>query len=191
MVKLLNAVFVGVLAVGLMLQSAFDTGSAMVDLSSDNNNDLAELEDAYYHNAGDADLGLRLAAEYRDRGEPELALAALRQMAPNATALPAIQHQYSLIYSDLGKLPEAVASGRTAVVRCARSLQYVTNGSATMCSEGQLTRMELHLSVMERLVKWGVVDPKLDPERTHLAYELSFRTARLASVPTSARSDSQ
>lgn len=188
MVKLLNAVFVGVLAVGLMFQSAFDTGSAMMDLSSDNNSNLAELEDAYYHNAGDAELGLRLAAEYRDRGEPELALAALRHLAPDAAALPAIQHQYSLIYSDLGKLPEAVASGRTAVVRCARSLQYVTSGSATMCSEGQLTRMELHLSVMERLVKWGVVDPRLDPERARLAYDLSFRTARLASVPTSTRS---
>ena len=184
MTKVLNVVFVAVLGFGIVLDRAFDTTTAVAAVDG-NGSDLGELEDAYYNNAGDAILGQQLAAEYRTRGEPGLALAALRQMSPAAKGQPNIQHEYALIYADLGHLPEAIAAERTAVVRCARILGYgpVPNAIST-CSEGQLTRMELHLSVMEQLNRMGVDDPSLDPERTREAFEASVRTARLASVPS-------
>lgn len=183
MTKLLNVVFVAVLGFGVVLDRAFDTTTAVAAVDG-NRGDLAEIEDAYYHNAGDALLGQKLSAEYRERGEPGLALATLRHMSPSAKGAPAIQHEYALIYADLGRLPEAIAAERIAVVRCARLLGYgpVPNAPAT-CTEGQLTRMELHLSVMEQLNRMGVSDPSLDPARTREAFESSFRTARLASVP--------
>jgi len=183
MTKLLNVVFVGVLGFGVVLDRAFDTTTAVAAVDG-NGSDLVELEDAYFHNAGDALLGQKLSAEYRERGEPGLALAALRQMSPAAKGAPAIQHEYALIYADLGRLPEAIAAERTAVVRCARLLGYgpIPNAPAT-CSEGALTRMELHLSVMEQLNRMGVSDPSLDPVRTREAFEASVRTARVASVP--------
>lgn len=185
MTKLLNVVFVGVLGFGVVLDRAFDTTTAVAAVAVDENGgDLGELEDAYYHNAGDATLAQKLAAEYRMRGEPGLALAALRQMTPAAKGAPAIQHEYALIYADLGRLPEAIAAERTAVVRCARLIGYgpIPNAPST-CSEGQLTRMEIHLSVMEQLKRMGVSDPSLDPARTREAFEASVRTARVASVP--------
>lgn len=186
MTRFLNVAFVAVLGFGVVLDRAFDTATAVAAVAG-NGSDLAELEDAYYNNAGDATLGQQLAAEYRTRGEPGLALAALRQMSPAAKGAPAIQHEYALIYADLGRLPEAIAAERIAVVRCARMVGYgpIPNAPAT-CSEGQLTRMELHLSVMERLNRMGVVDPSLDPELTREAFESSVRTARLASVGSAA-----
>lgn len=186
MTKLLNVAFVAILGSGVVVDRAFDTTTAVAAVAG-NGGDLADLEDAYYHNAGDATLASLLAAEYRTRGEAGLALAALRQISPAAKGAPTIQHEYALIYADLGRLPEAIAAERTAVVRCARILGYgpVPNAPAT-CSEGQLTRMEAQLAVMERLNRMGVVDPALDPERTREAFETSLRTARLASVPTPA-----
>lgn len=183
MTKVLNVLFVAVLGFGVVLDRAFDTAT-VVDAVDASGSDLAEIEDAYYHNAGDAALAQKLASEYRTRGEPGLALAALRQMSPAAKGSPAIQHEYALIYADLGRLPEAIAAERTAVVRCARILGYgpVPNALST-CSEGQLTRMELHLSVIEQLHRMGVSDPALDPARTREAFETTVRTARVASVP--------
>lgn len=183
MTKLLNVVFVGVLGFGILMDRAFDTATVVAPVTG-NGSDLAELEDAYYNNAGDAVLGQRLSAEYRERGEPGLALAALRQMSPAAKGAPAIQHEYALIYADLGRLPEAIAAERIALVRCARIIGYgeVPNAPAT-CNEASLTRMELHLSVMERLNRMGVVDPSLDPDKVREAFDASVRTARLASGP--------
>ena len=183
MTKLLNVAFVAVLGFGILMERAFDTATVVAAVAG-NGGDLAELEDAYYHNAGDATLGQHLAAEYRAQGEPGLALAALRQMSPAAKGAPAIQHEYALIYADLGRLPEAIAAERIAIVRCERLLGYgpIPNAAAT-CAEGALTRMEVHLSVMERLNRMGVVDPSLEPEKTREAFEASLRTARLASAP--------
>jgi len=186
MTKFFNVAFVAVLGFGILMDRAFDTATVVAPVAG-NGDDLAELEDAYYHNAGDATLGQELSAQYREQGEPGLALAALRQMSPAAKGAPAIQHEYALIYADLGRLPEAIAAERTAVVRCARLLGYgpVPNAAAT-CGEGALTRMELHLSVMERLNRMGVVDPSLEPDKTREAFESSVRTARLASAPSAA-----
>src|SRR5262245_35875665 len=142
---------------------------------------VAELEAAFETQRGDADLGAELADEYLREREPELAVAALRALDVEAQRDPLVQHRFALAYADMGQIADAVSSARLASSRCMRSLEQEEYAPGMRrCSETTLTRIEMNREALERLNRWGIVDPDQDPARTALAYRLSYRVARLA-----------
>ena len=47
------------------------------------------------------------------------------------------------------------------------------------CSERTFAKLDTHKSALERMVRWGIVDPRVDP-RAQQAYDMAFRRARIA-----------
>ncbi|MDB4971679.1 MAG: hypothetical protein JWN48_20, partial [Myxococcaceae bacterium] len=67
-------------------------------------------------------------------------------------------------------------------VRCARVLgahAYETAVPRFACNEHTLAKLDTHKGALERMVRWGVVDPRVDPRAQH-AYDLALRRARIA-----------
>ena len=47
------------------------------------------------------------------------------------------------------------------------------------CNERTLAALDMHRAALGRMVRWGVVDPRVDP-RAKRAYDAALRRARMA-----------
>lgn len=141
---------------------------------------ISDLETRFEGDRGDPDLAAELADEYLHLQDPELAVAALRSLESEAQRDPVVQHRLALAYADMGQISDAVASARLASSRCMREIEAAYAPGLGRCDETALTRIEMNREALERMHRWGIVDPYQDPERTQLAYSLSYRVARLA-----------
>jgi hypothetical protein len=179
MVRLLNGIF------GLAVVSAFigvtpQPPERIWAADATELRRIADLESRFEADRSDPDLAAELADEYLHEEDPELAVALLSALDADAARDPAVQHRLALAYADLGQISDAVASARLASSRCMREIEAAYAPGLGRCDETTLTRIEMNREALERLNRWGVVDPYQDPARTALAYSLSYRVARLA-----------
>lgn len=148
--------------------------------------DLMALEDEFATHRDDAALGESLARTYLAEDRPELAIAALSSAEAAVLDDPAVGHHLARAYERTGRLPDALATARTALARCARSLgssesNAVTAIPARRCSERTYSALDMHRNALARMSEWGVTDPRTDP-RAERAYGLSVRAARIVSA---------
>ncbi len=98
---------------------------------------------------------------------------------------PAVAHQLARAYEDSGRLLDALATADLARARCERVLGAALPGiSAPLvphydCTERTMAKLNMHKSALEKTVRWGIVDPRVDP-RAQRAYEVALRRARIA-----------
>jgi hypothetical protein len=181
MVRFLNGVF-GFAVVVLFIAVQAQTPAPIWEVQPSERWRVAQLEAAIEADRSDPERAAELADEYLHQREPELAASLLRGLDLDAQRDPIVQHRLALAYADMGRLSDAIASARTASARCMHAIEdaEAVPGLRASCNETTLTRIELHRTALERLEAWGVVDPQQDPEKTELAYGLSYRMARLA-----------
>jgi hypothetical protein len=143
---------------------------------------LAPLEDAYADDPADAMGLVRLTQAYLDVGHAALAVAVLRAAEPALLEEPVLAHQLARAYEQSGRLLDALATVDLALARCSRVLGAKPLETAVptfSCSERTYATLDTHKGALERMVKWGVVDPRVDP-RAQRAYEMAQRRARIA-----------
>ena len=143
---------------------------------------LAELEDAVGRDPENLSALLALSEAYLDGAHPQLALALVLAAPSDLLVEPAVTDQLATAYERSGRLLDALATADLALARCAR----VVGAGATLselprysCSERTFAALETHKSALERMVRWGIVDPRVDP-RAQKAYDLALRRARIA-----------
>jgi hypothetical protein len=143
---------------------------------------LAALEDAFGHDPADKRAVVALTDAYLEAGYPQLAVAALRQAEPALLEEPIVAHQLARAYEASGRLLDALATADLALARCARVLGASPLDTAVpqyVCAERTLALLDTHKSALEKMVRWGIVDPRVDP-RAQRAYDLALRRARIA-----------
>lgn len=143
--------------------------------------ELSRLEDAVAHKAGSSEL-VALSEAYLERGFPGLAVATLRAAQPGLLEVPAVAHQLARAYEQSGRLIDALATADLALTRCSRVLGagfLDTRVPSYSCSEHTLAKLDMHKGALERMARWGIVDPRRDP-RAQRAYDLALRRARIA-----------
>lgn len=143
---------------------------------------LAALEDAFAHDNGNAKLVAQLADAYLEAEQPALAVVVLRSAKPGTLQQPKLSHRLARAYEDSGRLLDALATADLALARCGRvlgSTQAHTPTPSFDCTERTYATLDMHKSALSRMVRWGVVDPRIDP-RARRAYQLSLRRARVA-----------
>jgi hypothetical protein len=143
---------------------------------------LAYLEDASAQDRADVGVLVALADAYIEHGYPALAVATIRDAAPHVIEEPRVTHQLARAYEQEGRLLDALATADLALARCGRAVgahAIETSVPRFDCNERTLAKLDTHKSALERMVRWGVVDPRQDP-RTQRAYDLALRRARVA-----------
>jgi hypothetical protein len=150
---------------------------------------LGALEDESARHPGDARVLVALSERYLAQGFPLLAITAIRAADAVVLEEPAVAHQLARAYEHSGRLLDALATADLALTRCARVLGAKHFQSAVpsfVCNERTLAALDTHKGALERMVQWGVVDPRHDA-RAQRAYDLALRTARIAvgEVPAS------
>jgi hypothetical protein len=143
---------------------------------------LGALEDAAARNPGDARVLVQLSERYLAQGLPLLAITTIRAADAVVLEEPAVAHQLARAYEHSGRLLDALATADLALVRCARVLgakHYQAAVPSFVCNERTLATLDTHKGALERMVQWGVVDPRHDA-RAQRAYDLALRTARIA-----------
>jgi len=143
---------------------------------------LSRLEDAFAHDRADGTALIGLTDAYLEAGYPALAVVTLRAAEPDLLEEPAVAHQLARAYEQSGRLLDALATADLAFIRCSRVMGSAPLDTAIPqfgCSERTLAKLDTHKSALERMVRWGIVDPRFDP-RTQRAYELAVRRARVA-----------
>ena len=146
--------------------------------------ELAELRrvEANAARSGAPDDLVVLSEAYLSRGFPALAVVALRAAEPHHLEVPAVAHQLARAYEQSGRLIDALATADLALVRCSRVLGarfLSTQVPPYGCSERTLAKLDMHKGALERMARWGIVDPRSDP-RAQRAYDLALRRARIA-----------
>ncbi|MCC7538826.1 MAG: hypothetical protein IT379_21555 [Deltaproteobacteria bacterium] len=146
---------------------------------------LARLEDRFAREPRSLDAARALAHGYLQMDEPSLALAAIRSADPRVLRDPMMLHQLSRAYEGVGRMEDAVATAGQALARCDSAMGFAEalDGSVDFgCNPRVHAMLAMHLDAVERLERWGVTDPRAEPVRTRLAYDLAVRPARLASA---------
>ena len=131
--------------------------------------DLGVLEGYVGKNPDDAPALAALAQAYLDASAPGLAEAAIARAASPVRALPAIAHVRARALYELGRAGAALTEERQALSGCA----------AGACSESLFGRASRSAKWLAELVRVGIDDPRVDPERALLAYRRSTREVRL------------
>jgi hypothetical protein len=150
---------------------------------------LAYLEDTSARDRSNVGVLVALADAYIEHGYPALAVAAIRDAAPVVIEEPRVTHQLARAYEQEGRLLDALATADLALARCGRVVgaqALETEVPRFACNERTLAKLDTHKSALERMVRWGVVDPRQDP-RTQRAYDLALRRARVALGETAGR----
>ena len=140
------------------------------------------LEDAFGADPSDKRAVIALIDAYLEEGYPLLAVAALRSAEPVLLEEPVVSHQLARAYEASGRLLDALATADLALVRCSRAIGARPLDTAVpsySCSERTYAMLDTHKSALERMVRWGIVDPRVDP-RAQRAYDLALRRARIA-----------
>jgi hypothetical protein len=145
---------------------------AVADPQADDTRALAALEDAAALGRSDLDVARRLTTAYLRLGQPGLAIAAVRSAPPELGRDPLLTHRLSQAYEASGRVQDALSTAELAVARCA---------SPGACNLATTAALDVHLSALSMLNRWGVQDPRRDT-RTALAYQIAQRTARIASL---------
>jgi len=143
---------------------------------------LGALEDAFGRDRASQKALLSLTEAYLDGAHPQLAVAALRSAQPALLEEPAVTHQLARAYEQSGRLVDALATADLALARCARVMgagALNTQLPRYACTERTLAKLDTHKGALERMVRWGIVDPRVDP-RAQRAYDMAFRRARIA-----------
>jgi hypothetical protein len=143
---------------------------------------LGALEDAFGADPGDKRALVALTDAYLDEGFPQLAVAALRNAEPVLLEEPVVAHQLARAYESSGRVLDALATADLALARCGRAIGAQALDTAVpsyVCSERTFSMLDTHKSALERMVRWGIVDPRVDP-RAQRAYDLALRRARIA-----------
>lgn len=143
---------------------------------------LAALEDAFAKDRGSADKAERLADAYLALGYGELAVVALRSAHGDVLERPTTALRLARAYERTGRLLDALATADLALARCGRVLGTRSAQTPTPsygCHGGTYAALDAQTSALERMVRWGVVDPRTDP-RALTAYRQAQRRARLA-----------
>ena len=143
---------------------------------------LAELEDAFAKDRAHKQTLISLTSAYLENGFPVLAVMALRKAEPALLEEPAVAHQLARAYEQSGRLLDALATADLALARCSRVIGadfLDTAVPAFACNERTFAKLDTHKSALERMVRWGIVDPRVDP-RAQRAYDLALRRARVA-----------
>ncbi len=180
-----NAVLLGALAIIWCLLTPSSPVAAL-DPDAASTHALAHLEDAFARNPSDRALAGRLANRYMALSQPGLAIAALRSADPSLLQDPMLTSRLAQAYEASGRTLDALDTAKLARSRCARSVGTADAPSATpvpryACSAREMAALDMHVEALARMAAWGVTDPSRDP-RTHLAYALAMRTARIASA---------
>jgi hypothetical protein len=143
---------------------------------------LASLEDAFGADPSDKRALIGLVDAYLEDGYPLLAVAAVRNAEPTLLEEPVVSHQLARAYEASGRLLDALATADLALTRCSRVIGAHPLDTAVPhygCSERTFAMLDTHKSALERMVRWGIVDPRVDP-RAQRAYDLALRRARIA-----------
>jgi hypothetical protein len=153
---------------------------------------LAYLEDASARDRSNVGVMVALAEAYIEHGYPTLAVAAIRDADARVLEEPRVTHELARAYEEGGRMLDALATADLALARCARAVgshALETGMPRYACNERTLAKLDTHKSALERMVRWGVVDPRQDP-RTQRAYDLALRRARVALGDSGARVES-
>jgi hypothetical protein len=143
---------------------------------------LAGLEDAFARDRADKQALIALTDAYLDGGHGALAIVTLRSAEPVLLEQPAVAHQLAKAYEHSGRLLDALATADLALSRCSRVMGAGLQATALPhyeCSERTLAKLDMHKSALDKMVRWGIVDPRVDP-RAQRAYEIALRRARIA-----------
>jgi hypothetical protein len=143
---------------------------------------LGQLEDAFNRNPDSLSALVALSGAYLESAHPQLAVALVRSASPKLLEEPAVTHQLASAYERSGRLLDALATADLALARCARVLGAAVSLKELpryTCSERTFATLDTHKSALERMVHWGIVDPRVDP-RAQRAYDLALRRARIA-----------
>jgi hypothetical protein len=143
---------------------------------------LGGLEDAFWRDRASRSALVALTEAYLESAHPQLAIASVRAAQPGLLEEPAVTHQLARAYEQSGRLVDALATADLALARCARVLgaqALETQVPHYVCTERTFAKLDTHKSALERMVRWGIVDPRVDP-RAQRAYDLALRRARIA-----------
>lgn len=143
---------------------------------------LGQLEESFANDRADQRALVELTNAYLEAGYPALAVVTLRAAEPALLEEPAVAHQLARAYEQGGRLLDALATADLAWNRCGRVMGATPLDTAIphfTCNERTLAKLDTHKSALERMVRWGIVDPRVDP-RTQRAYDLAIRRARVA-----------
>jgi hypothetical protein len=143
---------------------------------------LGALEDAFWRDRANRGALVALTEAYLEGSHPQLAIATVRAAQPGLLEEPAVTHQLARAYEQSGRLLDALATADLALARCGRVLgaqALETEVPHYACTERTLSKLDTHKSALERMVRWGIVDPRIDPRAQH-AYDLALRRARIA-----------
>ena len=163
-----NLAVLALLALAWLGLSARAPARIIVEVASSS---LGPLEESVASDRSDGAALLALSEAYVDAGYPALAVVTLLRADHALLDEPAVAHQLARAYELSGRLRQAVAAADLAFHRCVSLLEPVNSARpTTACDELMLTRLDRHKSALERMVRWGVVDPRVDP-RAERAYE--------------------
>lgn len=181
----LNLVLLFALGVVWATLTADDPVSAM-DPSKSETRELAALEDQFALDRTDVVVARSLSTRYLELNRPGLAIATLRSASPDLLDDPILAHRLAQAYETSGRMLDAHATAQLALARCARSLGAAGSSTATPlprygCSEREYAVLDVHLTALDHMVRWGVASPDED-SRASMAYDLALRRAHVASV---------
>jgi hypothetical protein len=131
--------------------------------------ELAPLETAVSKNPGDPAALETLVEAYLERQAPGLAEAALDRAPLELKQRAKIADARARVLTELG-LPEPALAWEERVFEAC---------NLEPCSAALLARAERRARWLRELVRLGVDDALLDPEKTFLAYRLAVREVRL------------
>jgi hypothetical protein len=143
---------------------------------------LGALEDAFWRDRANRGALVALTEAYLEGAHPQLVIAAVRAAQPVLLEEPAVTHQLARAYEQSGRLLDALATADLSLARCGRvtgSHALETEVPRYECTERTFSKLETHKVALERMVRWGIVDPRIDP-RAQRAYDLALRRARIA-----------
>lgn len=178
---------IALLGIGLFyLFTTVSVPEAVMRADLEERQHLAALEDAFATHRNDVALAAELLTAYLDREEPTLALAAVLGGDAALMDHPRVAHGLSEAYEQTGQPQAALATAKLARARCARALGSRRAGTVTPvplhpCSEALLVALDAHVTALDYMVAWGVVDPARDP-RASRAYRIALRKARIATL---------
>ena len=182
MVYRVNLVLLGVLGAAWVSLTSTGPITSMVEAPDR----LAELEESFAERRDRPSVARDLAGAYLEIGQPEMAIAALRSTPPEVRRDPAVLDRLASAYEQTGRLDDALSTAQLARDRCARALGTDDSAASTpipahRCSFGTLATLDVHVTALRHMERWGVDDPRTDP-RAERAYHQALRRGRILSA---------
>lgn len=156
-------------AVGLWLGISGSTPAAPAVVGSRLGPELSSLEARVSHQPDDSEALSFLVDEYLLRGAPGLAQAAIDRAPDAVRHLPEIADAQTRTLTELGQLHVALETQRGMLATCRRD----------GCPLRLEVRARRRAQVLEQMVRLGVDDPMLQPDRALFAYRLAVREVTL------------